>query len=794
MATRRRPSLIRVIVPSAALSCVALSGTACGPDERAETEQGSRASFVGGDACATCHSEEYAAWSGSHHDLAMQRANVSTVLGTFDGLEVGTGLNAATFLTRGDSFFVRTTGPDGEVGDFPVLYTFGVEPLQQYLVPIGDGRLQAFSWAYDTRPSDDGGQRWFDLTPDSLATPGDPLHWTGRMFNWNSNCAECHSTNLDKGYDATSRSYSTTWTDVDVSCEACHGPGSDHIALAERVASGGIAPSGGWGFRTTQSSSRAPWVLADGEATAERRGESEGRTETVGAEIGTCASCHSHRTRMTDEAGAGLHDQIHITLLDSELYHPDGQIDGEVYVAGSFLQSRMYQAGVTCSDCHDPHTAQLRVEGNGLCTQCHQGALFDAREHHGHASGSSGAECVSCHTPAKTYMQVDPRRDHSFRVPDPLLSAELGTPDPCSTCHAESGVKVDFSAARPIGHVAGRLSDEPRPMAAGSIALAAGRAGSPGAPQQLRELAMHDEASAIARATALSLLEGYPSSETASVANNLSGHPDPLVRASALVALRGASARAALPVALQSLDDPVRRVRTEALRTAVQHLNTGFTAGDPTADDQALLDRASDEYLAGLTLNQDTPEARLERALFYAATGQLALSEEDLREAIALDPTFAPAYVNLSDMLRANGRDAEGGALVEEGLRAAPGSAVLHHTLGLYRVRLGEGTTALGLLRRATLLDPSSTRFAYVLAVALNSAGQSEEALAEIERSLTTNPYDRDLLTLAAAIHRDQGRPTLGLTFAQRLRELEPNDPTAEALVRELEEASSTGR
>ena len=189
------------------------------------------AAFVGRSACAKCHEAETKAWTGSHHDQAMTEVSDlqgETVRGDFSGVRFeGDGMRAR-FFRDGAKYLIETDGPDGKPATYEVAYTFGWKPLQQYLVRFPGGRLQAFSVAWDTER-----RRWFSLNPGKTIPPSDWLHWTRNAQNWNGMCAECHSTNLVKGYDPKSDSYTTTWSEIDVSCEACHGPGSAHVAWAE---------------------------------------------------------------------------------------------------------------------------------------------------------------------------------------------------------------------------------------------------------------------------------------------------------------------------------------------------------------------------------------------------------------------------------------------------------------------------------------------------------------------------------------------------------------------------------
>jgi len=408
--------VLKVCVMTATVLFFVGCETETGPSDTAENGEkaagiegagGPSAQFVGGAACIECHEEQWADWRKSHHDLAMQEATSATVLGDFSERKFQHGGVTTDFFRQGDEFFVRTDGPDGVLADFRIAYTFGVEPLQQYLVTFPDGRLQALPVAWDTRSEAAGGQRWFHLYPGESLDYDDALHWTGPQQNWNYMCAECHSTNLRRGYDRENDRYDTTWTDIDVSCEACHGPGSEHVDWAE---SGG--GSGGSDARLAVDLQRTTdWIFADGIPTARPTSLPAERVE-----VETCGRCHSRRSLVTGtyRFGDPIADHYRPALLTEGVYHADGQILDEVYVYGSFLQSKMHTAGVRCSDCHDPHSANLKLgNADAVCGQCHRPEVFASKEHHHHEPSSPGAHCVDCHMPSETYMVVDPRRDHS---------------------------------------------------------------------------------------------------------------------------------------------------------------------------------------------------------------------------------------------------------------------------------------------------------------------------------------------------------------------------------------------
>lgn len=728
--------------------------------------------YLGRDACAPCHAEAYARWTGSHHDLAMQAATETSVLGDFGDVAFEQFGVVSRFYRQNGQFMVRTEGPDGTLQDYPIHYTFGVFPLQQYLIAFPGGRLQALAIAWDSRPRDQGGQRWFHLHPEDPVRHDDVLHWTGPNLNWNYMCADCHSTNVRKGYDAASDSYHTTWSEIDVSCEACHGPGSRHVQWAEAKAQGQAADLPDLGL-TVRLDERAGVAWSVDPQTGQAR---RSRPRTTTKEIEVCARCHSRRSQMTDAVVAGqpLLDGFQPALLTAGLYHPDGQIQDEVYEWGSLLQSKMYQAGVTCSDCHDPHTARLRLPGDGVCAQCHPAERYAAKGHHFHDEGSTGARCVACHMPTTNYMVVHARHDHGFRVPRPDQSLTLDTPNACNQCHR------DQTAEWAAGQVRAWYGKDPVGYQRYAPALHAAWARLPGAGHQLGEIAADAGQPSIARATALQALGAYPDAAMLTQVQPALAAEDPLVRLGALAALESLGpVQRLLAVAL--LWDELRAVRSEAAR-----LLAVVPADRLPEEVRARLAAGIEEYIAAQVFNAERPEAQLNLGTLYADLGRDQDAERAYRRALELQPRFIPAYLNLAQLLSGLQREQEAEGLLRRGLERDARSADLAHGLGLSLVRQGRSVEATAALARAAELAPENARYGYVYAVALQSSGRLAQALEVLEGAYQRHPRDLDILSALATFHRDQGNRQAALRYARELQSLMPSNPAAARLVQEL--------
>jgi predicted CXXCH cytochrome family protein len=706
------------------------------------------ASFVGRAACARCHERAAKAWAGSHHDLAMTEVSEATVRGEFSGVSfAGDGMRAR-FLREGGKYLIETDGPDGTPQRYEVAYTFGWEPLQQYLIRFPGGRLQAFSLAWDVP-----GKRWFFLYPGKVIPPGDWLHWTRNGQNWNGMCAECHSTNLVKGYDPKADAYATTWSEVDVSCEACHGPGSRHAAWAE------VPPMG------RPRLENAGLVM---------------RTSGIGNRelVELCAPCHSRRTELGDydHRRSELLDNHLPVLLSEGLYHPDGQILDEDFEYGSFVQSKMFRMGVRCTDCHDAHSLKLRKEGNGVCLQCHRASAYDDARHHFHKQQwqgrpSDGALCVSCHMPKSPFMVVHLRADHSIRIPRPDLTRELGVPNACSRagCHADKPLSW-------VGDAFDKWYGMARKPHYGTV-LAAGRRAEPAAKADLLRLVSDTLSPTLVRATALSLLGRYTGADVTAAFRTALLDEDPLIRRTAVAeAPIGDEAERVARLA-PLLADPFRAVRLEA---------ASALAGTPPAllkpYQQEALATAVADYVKAMEYSLDFPFAGHNLGLMYERMNDPVKAETYYRRAVAVDDLSIGPKANLALLLARQGKTGEAETLLRELLAANPEEAQVAYSLGLLVAETGAMEEAAMLLSRAAAGMPANARVAYNAGLALAQTGRVAEAEQLLRRAVELEPSRYDHLFALADLLVRQGRSAEVGPLADRMAAVDPARPEAAQL------------
>jgi tetratricopeptide (TPR) repeat protein len=689
------------------------------------------ASFVGSAACRSCHAAEWSKWSASQHAHAMHEATPEHVLAQPAARAAARSERGvqARFFREQAALHVETEGPSGQREAYEVAFTFGVAPLQQYLVRFPGGRLQALPVAWDSRDRASGGERWFQLYPDVL-DHRDQLHWTGPYQNWNMMCAECHVTGYVKAYDAQHDLYASSWSEIGVGCESCHGPASAHLAWAGNP---GAAGSAARGF-LRRPSARAEFRFATPDAPIASSVRPPDRDASA-----ECAACHARAGSIDDrqrlDPRLALTQHHRPALLVPPEYWPTGEQHDEVFVWGSFAASKMAAHGVTCGDCHEPHSGAPLAQGNALCARCHQPAVFDAPAHHRHAPESAGAQCVECHMANERFMRIDERRDHSFQLPRPDLTLETKSPNACNRCHAQ---QTPEWAARTLDAWYGQRW-RTRPHWATAFALA--EQGSSAARRPLAALVRDPGAPAIVRASALRLLRHVPRATPDPALLALVDDAQPLVRAEALQLLELVEPAERWRRAQAHLGDEDRLVRLAAadLLCGLSPDITGGAGAERLRVAVAALTRSLEQQA-------DFAANATQLGHLYLRQADLVRVRSWLAHALARDPQFAGSYLAVSELERVAGDQAASARALEAGIARLPAAANLQHASGLALVRLGKKPEAIARLARAVELAPDDAGFAYTYAVALQDRGEQARAVQVLERALREQPENGELL------------------------------------------------
>ena len=680
--------------------------------------------YVGSNNCISCHQEAYSTWKGSHHDLAMQEANDSTVIGDFNNVKIEIdGVKYNFFKSNGD-FLVSITELDNTKAEYKITYAFGITPLQQYLVDFGDGKKQVLRATWDSVKN-----VWYHQYKGDQIEPHDWLHWTRGAQNWNTMCAECHSTNLKKNYDTDADAYHTVYDEINVACESCHGPANNHVNWAN-----------------TNPEGAHTYILSG-----------EGQEQQMNA----CTPCHARRVKLTPnlKPGETFENQYMLQNITSNFYHGDGQIDDEDYVYASFKQSKMYSEGVTCTDCHNPHSLKLRFEGNRLCTQCHIEKDYDTERHHFHESNTESSLCVNCHMTGKNYMGDDFRRDHSFRVPRPDQSVEYGTPNACTGCHQD---KTDTWAEQTIVNWYGpdranhfsdallisnklNISIDERTML----------------DRFINDLRYPD----IARATVIENLP-YQTQESFNSLFIALNDSSPSVRYNALLKFRGLPPEMRRSTAVKYMNDSIRLVRIGAAQLVMD-----IDINEFEAKDAAGIEAAKGELENMLFSNTDFSTGRMQLGDYFMQTNDINNAIKHYEVALKMDSLLIPVYSNLATAYSLTKQMDKAESTLKTWARINPELGRPHYLMALLYFEMGKNDAGVEALETAIKKDPNDTRSRYNLATYYYQDNKDvKKAEYYIKSALKLEPQNRDFKYLLALVYKNLGQVRKGQAILDELR------------------------
>ncbi len=682
----------------------------------------SAAEYVGAKQCKNCHQEEYKLWQGSHHDMAMKHANKNSVLGNFNNVSLKLSEKKSRFFRKDKQYWVNIQGPDGKLHDYQIKYTFGFEPLQQYMVEFDDGRVQLIPFAWDSRSKQQGGQRWFNLYS-KFTKNHQEFYWTNTGQNWNYMCADCHSTNVQKNFNVKNNTYKTTWSEINVACEACHGPASEHIKWSQNKTN--HVKINRFGFDRDLGKPVTQWLNRKNNPALQPQPNHKTQQSLM------CAQCHSRHTQLSDDdylSSNSIGDRYLLNLIKNENYYADGQIYDEVYVYGSFLQSKMHKKGVTCSNCHDPHSAKLTLPKETLCLQCHDSKTYDTENHHFHPANSTGALCVNCHMPETTYMQIDKRADHGWHIPQPDLSLKLGTPDTCLSCHNDKDSQ--WSSQQVSKWYPKSTIDKQSDF---STAFTLAEMGHPQASLELTKISQDKNYASIIRASALERMQDIPDQNSfISIARGVKDK-DELIRLGSIQGAQNMPQTERWQLLEPLLADKVLAVRSQAASVLAP---LWLNLSEPQ---QTKLQPALDDYLKIQDFNADRGFAHTNKGNILAHMGHYTEAEAAYDQSIRIEPNFSTAYVNKAELYRRqanknNDGESKNIATLKQGLKAQPDGGDLYYSLGLSMIRSKKKSAAIAYLKKATEVEPQNSNYHYVYALSLK---QTQPVQAQIAMQQT---------------------------------------------------------
>lgn len=698
--------------------------------------------FLGDKACAECHKTEYSAWKNSHHDKAMQLPTDTTVLANFNDVVFKNQGVTSRFFKRDLDFYVNTEGRDGKYYDFKIEYTFGVAPLQQYIVKFPDGHYQVLSTAWDTKLN-----KWYDLYPDFKIVHSEWLHWSRGGLNWNTMCADCHSTNVRKNYSAKNHSYNTKYALINVSCEACHGPGKAHVENAKLL---------GENYQTKDDlkmiTGTAPKALVD-----------------------ACARCHSRREQISEFynfEGSFLDHYFPQVIVDN-IYHKDGQILDEVYVHGSFIQSKMYQNNVTCTNCHNPHSLKLKFKGNKLCTQCHDTKVYNVPSHHFHKKNSNAAQCINCHMVGKTYMGVDYRRDHSFRIPRPDLSLKYGTPNACTQCHTDKDNQWAWNKYK-------ARHGTPKNKHFSEL-LAPGLSGTPHAFETLLELSKDTIYPEMARASGVLAMGNYVNNETIDKMLLFLDDESALVRGATIDALTDINTLDYITYFLPLLKDEKRSIRVKAFLAL-----SGIKKSQIPTDYENFYNAIEKEFFTHLDVTSDFSSGRGKKALFYLKKGDVVNAIKWYEGALEIDDRNNMIRTNLANLYYRNKQFKKAEDAFKIIIKQEPEYAQTYYAYSLLLAEQNKIEQAINQIDIAIRYMPENIRFYYNLGLLYDKTNNFKKAEYTIVKGLKIAPQNESLLYVLAYLYQKNNKIDKAKNIVQTLVSLYPNNPQYSSMLNQL--------
>ncbi len=706
--------------------------------------QSQPAVYVGDQSCKKCHTTEFKEWQQSHHYMSMLPPNDSTVKGDFNNVSFTADGVTSRFYKKGAKFFINTEGDDGKNHDFEVKYIFGFTPLQQYLIQFPGGKLQVPRLSWDVKK-----KKWFNQYAGQKIPSHDWLHWTGNAQNWNTMCATCHSTNLRKNYDIKTDTYKTSYSVINVSCESCHGAGKQHIDFINSDYKSGERVTGSF------------LKLA----------KKPNQTE----ELNTCAPCHA---RISEINGSHIEskeimDNYIPQIPDTEFYHADGQVDDEDYIYTSFLQSKMFHKGVSCSSCHNPHSTKLKRTGNQTCTSCHNPTKYDVATHTFHKKGTPAAECKNCHMPGKFYMGNDFRHDHSFRVPRPDLSVKYRTPNACSNCHKDKSEKV-LAAAISKWYGSKRAYHFAEDLIPGSRLDA-------DSEKHLTKLIADKFVPKMIKATATFYLGSIQTQNSLNTILGRLSSNDAQNRYRALRSLASFPAENWINVVGPLLSDKVRAVRIAAADLYIQIPSTQIPSNYTEAFSLAKIDLEK-----SLRFQTDFSTGNVMLADYYLKLKDYPNAEKFYLRGLKKDNNMNYAWLNLSATYNSQGKNIQALKALESAIKNDANNERIYYNMALLFNEMNNIPAAEKAFAKAVALKSTNSRVYYNYGLLLNQSKKFAAAETVLRKGIKINPADAELYYALTFVYIQSNNKVKAIETAIKLKQLDANNPNYQSVFRSL--------
>jgi Tfp pilus assembly protein PilF len=665
--------------------------------------------LAGSSSCRECHQQFYELWSTSHHGLAMQPYTTEFASHKLTTSQTPVRIGKNTYLPciGINEGWIIERKPDGQTRH-RIAHVMGGRNVYYFLTPMERGRLQTLPVAYDVRA-----REWFDTAASGVrhfpGTESDaPLHWTDPAYTFNTSCYSCHVSQLAKNYDLTTDTYRTRWAEPGINCEACHGPGQEHVNVCR--------------------STKADQVPEDLRIISTKSFS----VEQINA---MCNSCHAKMSPVSTsfEPSDRFFDHFDLITLEHPDFYPDGRDLGENYTMTTWLMSPCVKSEqLDCTHCHTS-SGRYRFKNaknkNAACLPCHQERVENVTDHTYHDVDSPGSQCVSCHMPTTEFARMT-RSDHSMRPPMPAATLKFKSPNACNLCHEDKDASWSEDYVRKWHE-----EDYQRPVLEQASLVDEARRGNWDRQEAILEYVSSEGRDEIVAASLLRLLSGCESqAKWPVIIKVLQEDTSPLVRAAAAQALDGYVTAESVMALAKATCDKYRLVRVRAA-TGLSAIGVEQLPGEY----QASVKLANIELLKALKAHPDDYASHYNLGNFHMRRGDHEKALTSYQTAIKLRPDFMPPYVNIAFVRNSMGHNDKAEASFRKAIALDPNNAALHLNLGMLLGEMKRPKDAEKAFRTALTADPNSAVAAYNLGVLLAS-DQAFESLQWCRKAYLLRP------------------------------------------------------
>lgn len=710
--------------------------------------------YAGSVSCRECHERFYQLWSGSRHGLAMQpyttefaRRELTPRKG-----EIKIGKSSYRADITGTAGYVHERAA-GKEKRYRIEHVLGGKNVYYFLTPLEKGRFQTLPLAYDVHKKE-----WFDTAASGIrhfpgGQTGQSVDWKDPAYTFNTSCHGCHVSQLTTNYDLKTGTYSTTWAEPGINCEACHGPSEEHNRVLRETPKG--------------QKPKDMKILSWKGFTPEQKNDA-------------CSICHAKVSAVTATFAPGdrFYDHFDLVTLEDADFYPDGRDLGENYTYTTWSMSPCAKAGkLHCVTCHTSSGRyRFKDEGkaNDACMPCHETHVKDARSHTHHPEGSPGNRCIACHMPMTSFARMN-RSDHSMRPPAPAATIAYHSPNACNLCH------MDKDAAWADMYVREwRSRDYQAPVLKNASLVDAARKRDWSKLPDMLGYVVDKGRDEIVATSLIRMVSASGDPRIVPVLIETIRDPSPLVRSAAAAALQDVHTEEAVEALVRATGDDYRLVRVRAAASLAAYQNLPLDEAQ-----KKTVAAANEEMLASILSRPDQWSSHYNLGNYHMDRGELKEALASYDTALKQEPRAVLAMVNKAMAYARLGQNQKAEESLQKALKTAPDSAAAHFNMGLLKAELKDPRGAEAHLRKALEADPQMAQAAYNLCI-ITSKDSLDDAVSWCRKAVAIRPQEpKYALTLAFYLNQKGDRDE-SIRTLKAILERYPGYRDAEMLLRQM--------